>query len=164
MPWKPMWPISVCRHLIMYGRMARPFQAVDCSDRLYTVYVPGYSLLYWLPDTSHERTISPSSSTAQTRWLIRSYTTRLPEPEFSGSGGASSPTDDTDDSGYPQLSIAPSGGGGVRTTSSLSSGQIPSSSPVSLPATPSTNRPRSSCRALTAALVAKSNSPVSSPS
>ena len=52
--------------------------------------------------------------------------------------------------------MAPGAGGGVRTTSSSSSGQMPSSSPVSRPATPSTNRSRSFCSASTAALVEKS--------
>ena len=47
----------------------------------------------------------------------------------------------------------------MRTTSSSSSGQMPSSRPVSRPAMPSTNRSRSFCSASTAALVAKSNSP-----
>src|SRR6478735_4791012 len=56
--------------------------------------------------------IVPSSATAHTRWLMRSYTTRRPVPEFSGSGGALSPTDETDDNGKPQESFEPAGGGG----------------------------------------------------
>ena len=34
MPWKPMWPMSVCSQRIISGRIARPFHAVDCSERL----------------------------------------------------------------------------------------------------------------------------------
>jgi hypothetical protein len=59
---------------------------------------------------------------------------------LAGTGGASLPVDDTDDSAYPHESIAPAGGTGVRTTNICSSGQMSSARPVSRPATPSTNR------------------------
>ena len=72
MPWKPMLPMSVWYQRIISGRIALPFHAVDCSDRLYTSCVPGTSLLYWLPETSHERMTLPSSPTAHTRWPARS--------------------------------------------------------------------------------------------
>ena len=75
-------------------------------------------------------------------------------PEFSGSGGALSPTDETDDSGKPQESFEPAGGGGVRTTNICSSGQMPSVMFVTRPAMPSTKSSLSIWNCLTAALVA----------
>ena len=69
----------------------------------------------------------------------------------------------TDDSGYPQESTAPAGGGGVRVTNDSSSGQISSDSAVSRPTTPSTYRLRSSCTFFTASYVAWSNWPETVP-
>src|SRR3954469_12582231 len=107
-----MLPMSVFSQRIMCGRNAFPFHAVDTSERLYTSCVPGISLLYLLPETSHERMTRSFLSTAQTRWPDRSYTTRLPVPEFAGSGGASGPLVATNDNGYPIRSTAPAAGGG----------------------------------------------------
>src|SRR5215216_2301865 len=160
MPWKPIAPMSVFSHRIISGSLALPFQALDSSERLYTSCVPGCSLPYLLPDTSQERITWSFSSTAHTRWPRRSYTTRLPEPELGGRGGASSPTDDTDDSGKPHESVAPAGGAGVRITNDCSSGQTPIDIAVSRPTIPSTNRSRSVCNRSTAAYVAESYVPV----
>ena len=71
MPWKPIAPIDVFCQRIIIGRIALPFHAVDCGDLLYTLCTPGCSLLYLLPDTSQERRIVPSLSTAHTRWPVR---------------------------------------------------------------------------------------------
>ena len=78
--WNPRCPMSVWYQRTISGRNALPFHAVDTSDLLYTWWVPGTSLEYWLPDTSHDRTMFSSLSIAHTRWPARSSTIRRPDP------------------------------------------------------------------------------------
>ena len=60
--------MSVWYQRTISGRNALPFHAVETSDLLYTWWVPGTSLEYWLPDTSHDRMMFSSLSIAHTRW------------------------------------------------------------------------------------------------
>ena len=140
--------MSVGYQRIISGRIALPFQAVDCSDRLYTSCVPGTSLSYLLPETSHDRMTSRRRRRPTPAGRRGRRRRGGPSPSSPAAAGRRRPVDDTGESGNPVESIGPSGGGGVRTTSDASSGQMPSDSPVSRPTTPSTNSSRSVLQAL----------------
>ena len=141
--------MSVGYQRIISGRIALPFHAVDCSDRLNTSWVPGTSFSYWLPETSHER---------MTVAVVVDGPDPLAGPVVDDAAaapgvgrqrrGVGRHRTATDESGNPHGPRHPRAAAACGRRATPRPARCRATAPVSRPTTPSTNSPRSVCRSL----------------